>query len=787
MDLQRTLLPATASRLRIPTLVGASAAAWALLTPTYASADEPAPSSTVTPVATDSAAPATSSAPATPLAPPPEERRELPPPPPEKAAEVEKAEKVEDVRVGGQRLANAGGSAHVIGEKTLKRFKHDDPHAILPLVPGVYVRGEDGYGLRPNIGIRGASSDRSKKVTLMEDGILFGPAPYSAPAAYYFPLMARMRSVRVVKGPGSVAYGPQTVGGAVDLLTHDVPVGHQGFADAAIGQYGYNKLHGRFGLGNDAAGLLVEGIHLGSTGFKHIDNLDQDTGFSRNEVMTKGRWVLDPDARERHELGVKFTFSNEISNETYLGLSDEDFRKDPYRRYFASRFDRMEWHRTSIAVSHRYTPTSKFELRTTVYRHDLDRTWRKVNEFKNTSIESVLSDPSTSRNRVYYGVLTGAQNSLSDAETIMIGPNHRVFVSQGLDTVATLDARTGPISHRIEYGIRLHNDEIDRRHTQDGYRVVSGDLVSDGNRTQDTAINRAWTYALALRASDAIQWKNLYLTPGVRVEFIQSQLEDALQRTKTGAAYHVLLPGVGAYYAFTREFGLLAGVHRGFTPSPAGDTSGRPESSTNFEGGARYTSRRFRAEVIAFYNDYSNFTDICSESNGCQARNIDRKIDGGSADIYGAEVFGEADVPLWKGAVMPARVSYTLTQAFFRSTFTSNDPLYGTVKAGDELPYIPIHQWTANVGIETKQAGLNLAGTFVGDMRESPGQALPTDKQLTDAYFLLDAAVNYKMKPFTFYVIGKNILGNEYLTARRPFGARPGAPRTIMFGTQVAF
>ena len=104
--------------------------------------------------------------------------------------------------VTGTRLVETGGSAHVVKDAQLRRFSYDDPHQVLLTVPGVYVRPEDGMGLRPNIGIRGANSDRSKKVTLMEDGVLVGPAPYSAPAAYYFPLIDRMRTVRVVKGPG---------------------------------------------------------------------------------------------------------------------------------------------------------------------------------------------------------------------------------------------------------------------------------------------------------------------------------------------------------------------------------------------------------------------------------------------------------------------------------------------------------------------------------------------------------------------------------------------------------
>lgn len=78
------------------------------------------------------------------------------------------------------------GSAHRIDQETLEEYRYDDINRVLNFVPGVYVREEDGEGLRPNIGLRGASADRSQKVTLMEDGILIGPAPYSAPAAYFF-------------------------------------------------------------------------------------------------------------------------------------------------------------------------------------------------------------------------------------------------------------------------------------------------------------------------------------------------------------------------------------------------------------------------------------------------------------------------------------------------------------------------------------------------------------------------------------------------------------------------
>lgn len=95
---------------------------------------------------------------------------------------------------------DVGGSVQRLDIDDLDLFAYSDVNRTLRQVPGVYIQEEEGFGLRPNIGIRGSGTDRNGRITVMEDGILIAPAPYSAPSAYYFPRMGRMSLSRSPRG-----------------------------------------------------------------------------------------------------------------------------------------------------------------------------------------------------------------------------------------------------------------------------------------------------------------------------------------------------------------------------------------------------------------------------------------------------------------------------------------------------------------------------------------------------------------------------------------------------------
>src|SRR5690606_12134355 len=159
----------------------------------------------------------------------------------------------------------------------------------------------------------------------------------------------------------------------------------------------------------------------------------------------------------------------------------------------------------------------------------------------------VLANPDDPANAAYYGVITGQQNTSDQADSLYIGPNQRDFVSQGLTSRLRYEPQTGAFSHKIEFGLRLHQDSIERHQSEQAYAMFAGDLYPVDNVVLRTAENYDTTLAMAFHLIDAVTWKRLTLTPGIRVEAIHSSSEDYLSGTKTTRNDVVPLPSLGAY------------------------------------------------------------------------------------------------------------------------------------------------------------------------------------------------------------------------------------------------
>lgn len=684
------------------------------------------------------------------------------------------------------------GSAHLVDEVALERYENDDIQRILRTVPGVYVRGEDGFGLRPNIGLRGVDPNRSSKITLMEDGILLGPAPYAAPAAYYFPMTTRMVGIEVFKGPAAVRYGPNTIGGAINLRTRDIPRESDGGLDLALGERGYGKAHGHWGRSWKHFGVLVEGVRIQSNGFKELDG-GGDTGFGKNEGMIKLRANLDPAARVYHQFDAKMGISTERSYETYLGLTDADFEANPYRRYVSSQNGQMRWWRSQAQLRYLLAYGDLVELQTTAYRNDFSRAWTKFNSFRGgPSIENIMADGG-GQSAIYLAILRGEEDSTSNDEALMIGTNDRRYVSQGIQNTLRISPRTKYVDQTIEFGARFHADSIRRDHTEEGYRMVSSTLVPEQGDEDQTTLNRGAAYAGALHLHDEVVFVDRFtLSPGARVELIRTDFKNDLDESQSSTFNAIFVPGIGAHVQATEWLGVLAGVHSGFSPVAPGQADDvQPERSVNYEGGVRLggeTLAGFTAEAIGFFNDYSNLTGECTFAQGCDDSNIGEQFNAGRVKVAGAEIAAGFKRRFKRNGWIDTDANYTFTWSRFERSFVSASPQFGIVEAGDALPYLPVNVASLKLAGGMKKWGLWGTLAYNGQMRDSPGQGgIPAPERI-DRFLTFDLGgrvwVNERA---SIYMNMMNVTGAEYMVSRRPFGARPGRPRFASIGFKYDF
>lgn len=684
-------------------------------------------------------------------------------------------------------LARFPGATAVLDEPRLRSTLPLSSNEVLRSLPGVHVQEEEGLGLRANIGVRGLDPDRSRTVLMLEDGLPVALGPYGEPEMYYTPPIDRMARVEVIKGSGSILFGPQTIGGVVNFVTPDPPARPAGALTALGGSGSYRMA--RLLYGGTWQGTGVAGTALYRRG-------DDYRGLFFHQADLTTKLAVQPTTEDA--LGLKLSVYDEVSSSTYVGLTDSIYRANP--DYVPAPNDRLRLRRYAVSVSHQHDLGVGRNLRTAVYAYQTARDWQRQDYGYTPNGNGFLFRNSTgNRNRTF--------------EVVGIEPRYRG--THGLGD--------------LEGGVRLHYERARDQYINGGSATsATGDIRDDEIRTG---------FALSAFAQTRLLLTDrLWLSPGIRIEYFRYDRHILRTRVRrhavqpdgsvttvrrpedvdlgSGDALFQAIPGLGLTWFGGEGVQVFGGAHRGFSPPrikdaliyedpvlPPGQQPGDPvslqldaELSWNLEMGARARpTPGVRLETTAFYLAFTNQIIEPSTSAGTVAQAA--LANQGATRHRGVEASVLVD---WgRVARLPIRVEtglgYTFVEADFSDDrFLERSPGDTVNIRGNRLPYAPRYLLSASLEVAwDDRLGLRLDGLRVGaqlaDNFETRAPSPNGRNGLIPAYGLVNVAGWWTVPGWSLRVVGtvKNLFDDTYIASRRPEGIKPGLPRFIQLGLEV--
>ncbi|MDZ4727836.1 MAG: TonB-dependent receptor [Leptospira sp.] len=534
-------------------------------------------------------------------------------------------------------LKRIPGSATIIGKKFLEETRPTDGMEVLRRVPGANVRYQDAAGLTMNLGFRGISNEVSRKILVLEDGLFTSLNPYGEPEMYYAPSIERMERVEIVKGSGSILFGPSTIGGVVNFITRKPPKDPTLSLQAIGGENGY------------VSNMVNYGGTFGNTGFdinvlrKQGDGFRNHQGFWVNEANLKTTHQLT----DKHSITTKVGFHQQESQATYIGLTNGMYQHNPKDN--PAENDKRTIERYSFSLGHEWTLSDHARLITRVYSAYTQRNWARQEYTRNSS-------RTTARPTDTLNTFDGEPYTSRLGDTVwMRGTNahrDRTYKFYGIETKLQFEFDTASIKHEIDTGIRYHFDSA-RAQLLTGPRTYDAVLFPNGPGTTPivpiesrTSLSKSGDLrddeqrnakAISVYIQDRIRLTDKFaIIPGVRYEsFSQSRLmmrgrqnfdevsfnyasgtNPTVQMDREGkTTQQIVLPGFGITYDILDHFTWFSGVHRGFSPpryesaiSPsAQDLSLKAEKSWNYETGIRGDLTKYlNMQIVGYLLDFQD-------------------------------------------------------------------------------------------------------------------------------------------------------------------------------------
>lgn len=660
------------------------------------------------------------------------------------------------------------GSGEVLGATALNKTSIVGV-SVLRRVSGIHVKDEEGFGLRPSIGIRGLYPTRSTKILLLEDGVPFVQSPYGDPATYYHPPVSRFDRIEVLKGSGQVLFGPQTIGGVINYLTPKPPEHPAGSIKVLGGSRNY--LFGEAGYGGQFGefGFLSHYTH--TQGKMALDNTSADI----HDIVGK----IDYTINQNTKLTIKGSYYKEISNATYAQLTQIEFDENPHGNPFVHDTMFSNRYAAHLSLDRRFGSGGP-ALTVNMYGYHFQRDWWRQGSNGGVNATPPVDTP---------GTRTVLNPNRDD------GKNRKYWV-WGIEPRMRLNHHAFGYLHETDFGARAHFEIQDRKQIMGNSPTArTGIAVEDNDRR-----TQAFSGFIQDRLFLGPDWT---VSAGVRLENVHHQRINSLRSINASGATSITewIPGVGTTYHASQYLTLYAGAHRGWSPPRVEDvisdvdgatTELESERSWNYELGARGTlvdGVDFHATL--FRMDFENQIIPYSAAGGSGST----FTNSGKCIHEGIEFSGTANLSnlIQSDSNVLLDIAFTyLPVAQFDDNWTSGFDRKTNVK-GNRVTYAP--RQTATIGLSyliAARFNTRLEAVHVGEQFSDDLNTIiptPSGRQgLIPAatYWNFDASYSIESWNLTAIFSVKNLFDQLYIVDRSR-GILAGSSRIIHSGLQWKF
>ncbi|HNR12462.1 MAG TPA: TonB-dependent receptor [Thermodesulfobacteriota bacterium] len=615
----------------------------------------------------------------------------------------------------------------------------------LKLIPGVHLRQgrqTDEY----YVTMRGFEQD---KVLILLDGVPLY-IPYEGVLNLSDIPVQNIAKIEVIRGNASVLYGPNSMGGVINVVTKTGSEVPTTALDTKIGDYDtqhYTFTHGwkvkNLSYFFGASHRESDGYNLAKT-YRTPDSVNESVVSAPSNPSSLAFKAIAPDEGRRDNTdydrdAITLSSTLDIADNHKLGLSfewyGEDYGVSPSPRYrehkkgffyFPRYYEFTDWERYVINLSDEYKFTDTFRIKVRGYYDD------------------------------YYNVLHSYDDDTYTTEDRVGPPSGRSVYDDytaGGELYAFWDVLP---CNSIRSGLSFKRD-VHKEHM--------------GTDPYDELVSHTWSYALedVLRVTD-----NVSVTMGASYDFFDKKKRDqpAAADDDAGDDVHALDPQIAVSYdpsdtvnlyasaARKIRFPTMRNLYASGVLGPQGDPNLNEQRSYNYEAGATWrVCKSVVADASVFYSDvkdYIYFDNI-----------IGRFEQFSDARIYGLELSVSSQI----ARNLFGRLSYTFIETQVLSdVFLDNDTHEDLVFDPDEIPYHPEHKIDLDI-TQTFNFGMSIDvnGSFIGSqnyldyVNPNSTQTLIANEKEFGSYVLLNAKVTQQFTGnIQGYVAVENLLNKDY-------------------------